>query len=486
MNGKIPLDKYRDKIVLIGPTAAGRRQLLRRRRCRRRCRRSDVMAHAVSSILQEHFFVAPTWGLRSSSVLFLLVGAYLIVLLPRLKAGLAAGITAASSSSWLLVVHFVLMTTQLMWIQLMAAGRAAAGRPPALTTKRFLVTERGKVKSDGAPPNRTACWRWPSRVRASSTWPGTSSAGAIVRRRDGQSLQPCTRLRAQAPVQQGGVRVPSHGRHNPEVPDLERSCQRAKQMSETVILGGSGGRTNTSILEEGQVEKPMLGRYQVEKELGKGAMGVVYLGKDPKIGRVVAIKTMALSQEFEADELVGGEGALLPRGRDGRAPESPAHRHDLRRRRGARPRLHRDGVPEGRRSRAVHQAGCSCCRCRKVMDHLRARVADALAYAHKQQRGASRYQAGEHHVRPGTDAGQGHGFRHRAHHGFVKTKTGMVLGTPSLHVARATGRQEDRRPLRPVLARRHAVPAGVRQPAVPGRFDGPADVQDRQRGRSTS
>ena len=36
----------------------------------------------------------------------------------------------------------------------------------------------------------------------------------------------------------------------------------------------------------------------------EGAMGVVYLGKDPKIGRVVAIKTMALSQEFAGDELV--------------------------------------------------------------------------------------------------------------------------------------------------------------------------------------
>jgi len=33
-------------------------------------------------------------------------------------------------------------------------------------------------------------------------------------------------------------------------------------------------------------------------------MGVAYLGKDPKIGRVVAIKTMALSQEFAGDELV--------------------------------------------------------------------------------------------------------------------------------------------------------------------------------------
>jgi serine/threonine-protein kinase len=46
-----------------------------------------------------------------------------------------------------------------------------------------------------------------------------------------------------------------------------------------------------------------LGRYEIIKELGKGAMGTVYLGKDPKINREVAIKTMALSQEFEGDEL---------------------------------------------------------------------------------------------------------------------------------------------------------------------------------------
>ena len=80
---------------------------------------------------------------------------------------------------------------------------------------------------------------------------------------------------------------------------------RARSMAETVILGGGGTHPGgTMALAGSGGEKPMLGRYQIEKELGKGAMGVVYLGKDPKIGRVVAIKTMALSQEFEADELV--------------------------------------------------------------------------------------------------------------------------------------------------------------------------------------
>lgn len=39
----------------------------------------------------------------------------------------------------------------------------------------------------------------------------------------------------------------------------------------------------------------MLGRFEVEKELGKGAMGVVYLGKDPDTRLPVAIKTMALA-----------------------------------------------------------------------------------------------------------------------------------------------------------------------------------------------
>jgi serine/threonine-protein kinase len=47
-----------------------------------------------------------------------------------------------------------------------------------------------------------------------------------------------------------------------------------------------------------------LGRYRVEAMIGRGSMGAVYLGRDPQIGRQVAIKTLALTREFSGDQLV--------------------------------------------------------------------------------------------------------------------------------------------------------------------------------------
>jgi eukaryotic-like serine/threonine-protein kinase len=59
----------------------------------------------------------------------------------------------------------------------------------------------------------------------------------------------------------------------------------------------------TVILNAHKNPPSTLGRYRVLKELGRGAMGVVYLGKDPTIQRFVAIKTMRLDKIDAEDKL---------------------------------------------------------------------------------------------------------------------------------------------------------------------------------------
>lgn len=69
-SGKIPLDKYRERIVLIGPTAAGVGSLFVTPAAPAMAS-VEVLAHTVSSILSEHFFVAPAWGFWAEQGIFL-------------------------------------------------------------------------------------------------------------------------------------------------------------------------------------------------------------------------------------------------------------------------------------------------------------------------------------------------------------------------------------------------------------------------------
>ena len=53
----------------------------------------------------------------------------------------------------------------------------------------------------------------------------------------------------------------------------------------------------------GSGDAQFLGRYRLEREIGRGAMGTVYLGRDTAINRLVAIKAIPLASEFSESEL---------------------------------------------------------------------------------------------------------------------------------------------------------------------------------------
>src|SRR6267143_1990937 len=145
-SGKIPPTKYTDKIVLIGATAAGI-GTYQVTPVSAATPPAVALAHAVSSILQEHFFVVPPWAPAAELLIIALVAAYLIVLLPRLGAGPALAISGGVFAG-LLVLHFALMRSAGIWMQLMLPATLLLIGHAALVSKRFIVTERAKLKSD--------------------------------------------------------------------------------------------------------------------------------------------------------------------------------------------------------------------------------------------------------------------------------------------------------------------------------------------------
>jgi eukaryotic-like serine/threonine-protein kinase len=304
VSGKIPASKYKDKVVIIGATAAGVGTLFKTP-ISAATSPAEILAHTTSSLLQNHFIAQPLWGSGMVVVVLALLVAYLALLLPRLSAASGAGLSLALFAG-LLGAETLLLSQAAIWVQLVFPAALLAIGHLALVTRRFGITESGKLNSDAesAETNR--------QMGLSLQSQGQLDLAFDRLRRVPHSDDLMENLKSLAldfeRKRQFNKAETVYGhmlRLDATDPDLRTRMNRAKELAETVMLGSGTGKHpgGTLLLTGGGVEKPMLGRYQVEKELGKGAMGVVYLGRDPKIGRVVAIKTLALSAEFEGNEL---------------------------------------------------------------------------------------------------------------------------------------------------------------------------------------
>ncbi|WP_281362818.1 CHASE2 domain-containing serine/threonine-protein kinase [Hydrogenophaga aromaticivorans] len=431
VSGRIPATKYAGKVVIIGATAAGVGTLFATP-VSPAMSPAGILAHITSSILSGHFIAQPVWGGAAVLAVLGLVTAYLVFLLPRLSAAAGAWVTAGMFVA-LLGTEYGLLAYSAVWLQLVFPAALLLVGHLALVTRRFGVTEARKVQADAesAETNRLMglalqgqgqldmAFDRLRRVPHSEALMDNLKQLALDFERKRQFNKAQSVYEHMTQLDRGDA-------------DVRSRLKRAKNLSETVMLGQGASASHpggTLLLSGNGVEKPMLGRYSVEKELGKGAMGVVYQGRDPKIGRVVAIKTLALSSEFEGEELKDARGRFF---REAETAGRLQHPHIV-------------TIFDAGEEHDLAYIAMEFLPGRDLVEHTRAgqllpvatvlgigeRVALALDYAHRQNVVHRDIKPANIMYAPDADTVKVTDFGIARITDSSRTKTGMVLGTPS-------------------------------------------------------
>jgi serine/threonine-protein kinase len=303
-SGEIPLEQYRDKIVLIGrtvpditpfiatPVSAAMPPVM-------------LLANQVSNILNNDFIREPVWSREARLVALAAIAIYLILLLPRLKRRLGLEMTLLLGVI-LIAAEYYFLNSRSEWLPLMLPLSLLLLGHMALAAKGFIMAERAKIQSaqEYAENNRMLGLAYLEQGQLDMAFGKLRKIPLDIR------LMELLYQHGQKFEQKRQFDKAYHiytyiAEFNPRYRDLQNRLTSTREKEESLNQEHKNGSKSNGLLILGanEDEKPMLGRYVVEKELGKGAMGMVYQGKDPKISRKVAIKTLAWSKDLSDEEL---------------------------------------------------------------------------------------------------------------------------------------------------------------------------------------
>jgi len=303
---EIQTSLFKDKIVIIGPTAPGIGDRFVTP-ISAHLPGVEIVANSVSNILRQSFFSRPPWIVFLELGVLVLFGLFTTFALPRLKAG-AGAVTTLGLFLAYGVIGTILFFSYQIWLKITPPLLLLVVGYILVTSKKFLITERTKekVEADSVETNKMLGLSFQQQGMLDLAF---EKFRKIPLEEEGvkdllynlgldfeRKRQFSKALAAYSTIVADGVNFK----------DLDERIPKLKGAEATMIFKGAGGAAHPGDIGATLAvmdTKPTLGRYEVSSELGRGAMGVVYKGEDPKIHRTVAIKTIRLS-EFE-EEMVG-------------------------------------------------------------------------------------------------------------------------------------------------------------------------------------